>query len=439
MIRQICWARALGVALTLWLVTAQSMPVRAQPPAQEIRLPSGFVVETVASRLDAPTAFAFAPDGRIYVTLKAGVARVIHHGQLQRENVLDLSSQVNQMYNRGLVGVAVHPAFPQTPYLYFSYVYEPPEARAHKPGGARTSRVVRIAVDPDNLNRALPDTAVTILGANGGFEQIGNPDQSDREPLSCQAEDGRALQDCIPVEGTAHQANMLRFGRDGALYVSVGDGMEHAAGSLRAQDLDSLSGKILRINPLTGNGYPNNPFFTGQPSSNRAKVYMLGLRNPFRFAFHPTASELVIGDVGQAQWEEVNRGRAGANFGWPCFEGPDPSQQAPPCDTLHRTPNRAIFPVHAYPHTEGRVAIVGGDVYTGSAYPTGFRNRYFFADYNAGVVWMLPLTGPPAVQEFARGFSGVVQITLGPDGHLYLLSIRHGTLYRIRYTGDPGS
>lgn len=431
--------RTFCLLLALSFMIGQPLSGRAQSPTQDVELPPGFVAEVVANRLDGPTAFAFAPDERIYVTLKAGVVRVIQRGLLQRENVIDLSSQVNQMYNRGLVGVAVHPAFPRSPYLYFAYVHEPTEARGHKPGGARTSRVVRVSVDPDNPNRALPDTMVTLLGASGGFEQIGNPDQSDSEPHSCQHDDGSAVQDCIPVEGTAHQANMLRFGRDGALYVGVGDGGEHPAAGLRAQDPSSLSGKLLRIHPITGAGYANNPFYDRDPNSNRSKVYQLGLRNPFRFAFHPTNSEIWIGDVGEARWEEVNRGGAGANFGWPCFEGPDRQREAPACTPLWNNPRRAQFPVHVFPHTEGKVAVTGGDFYTGAQFPTSYHSAYFFGEYNTGAIWTMRQSGTRfTVEPFAAGFSGLVQISIGPDGHLYLLSIRHGALYRIRYTGGEG-
>lgn len=422
--------------LVTWLFLNQAAVIVYSQPA-EIELPSGFVAETVVKGLDSPTAFAFAPDGRIYLTQKPGVVRVFHEGRLVRENFFDLSQEVNQTYNRGLVGIAVHPDFPQTPYLYLAYAFQPPEARGYQDGGARLSRVVRISADPDNLNRALPDSLVVLLGASGTFEQIGNPDRSDSDPLSCRMEDGTAVRDCIPVEGTAHQANMLRFGRDGALYVGVGDGGEHPAAGLRAQDLNSLSGKILRIDPLTGAGYANNPFSDRDPNSNRSKVYQLGLRNPFRFAFHPTNGELWLGDVGEARWEEVNRGGAGANFGWPCFEGPDRHREAPVCTPLWDNPRRSLFPVHVFPHTEGKVAVTGGDFYTGAQFPAAYRNAYFFGEYNTGAIWTIRQTNRRyTVELFATGFSGLVQISPGPDGHLYLLSIRAGTLYRIRYDGE---
>jgi glucose/arabinose dehydrogenase len=434
--KQLSLRLILPVVLLFCLVGSSSIISYAQSQPGQISLPPGFTQEVVTNKLDGPTAFAFAPDGRIFVTQKAGTVRIIANNQLLPENFIDISQEVNQAFNRGLVGIAVHPGFPQTPYVYLAYVYQPKEAYAHKATGARLSRVMRVSADPANSNKGLPESKLIVLGAGGEFPQIGNPEKSDRAPFSCQDENGKALRDCIPVEGTAHQANMLRFGRDGALYVGVGDGGEYETAGLRAQDLDSLSGKMLRINPLSGAGYTNNPFYNGDPQSNRSKVFMMGLRNPFRFTFHPNGSDLFIGDVGQSSWEEVNRGRAGANFGWPCFENGDPKLTTPPCDKLQAAPKQLVFPVHAFPHTEGRVAIIGGDFYTGTSFPAEYQGAYFFGDYNVGKIWRLTLTNNGAqVSDFASGFAGLVQVSLGPDGNLYVLTVRGGTLYRIRWTG----
>ena len=112
----------------------------------------------------------------------------------------------------------------------------------------------------------------------------------------------------------------LQFGPDCALYVSVGDGGELAQKGFRGQDLNSLSGKILRIDALTGKGLRNNPFYDGNPDSDRSKeFYVYGLRNPFRFAFAPSSGELYIGDVGEGKHEEINRAGRGANLGLAVF------------------------------------------------------------------------------------------------------------------------
>jgi glucose/arabinose dehydrogenase len=103
---------------------------------------------------------------------------------------------------------------------------------------------------------------------------------------------------------------------------------------------------------------------------------------------------------------------------------------------LQAAPKQLVFPVHAFPHTEGRVAIIGGDFYTGASFPAEYQGAYFFGDYNVGKIWRLTLTNNGAqVSDFASGFAGLVQISMGPDGNLYVLTVRGGTLYRIRWGG----
>ena len=343
-------ARKLYWLVLLTICLAWPTVAFAQPEGKADELLPGFVKEVVVKGLDGPTAFAVAPDGRIYFTQKSGAVKVFQNGKLLRKNFLDLSAEVNQAYNRGLVGIALHPDFPKTPFVYLAYVYQPEEAKGHKDVGALAFRgVIRVTADPADLNKALPDSTLVILGANGTFDEIGNPDKSDSPPYTCQDEDGAPVTDCIPVEGTADQANVMHFSDDGALYVAVGDGGEYASAGLRAQDTGSLSGKILRINPLTGAGYRDNPFYDRNPNSNRSKVYMMGLRNPFRFAVHPSTGDLIIGDVGASTWEEINLGRKGANFGWPCFEGDDAAMDTGPCAKVQAAPRQATFPILRIP------------------------------------------------------------------------------------------
>jgi len=425
----------------LCLLLPAPVVARAQQQPSTMNLPAGFIQETVSDELDGPTSFAFAPDGRIFVTQKAGAVKVIHNGQLQSENFIDLSHEVNQMGDRGLLNVAVHPQFPAAPYVYFAYVYEPPEAHGYTDRGARVGRVLRIEADPNNPNRHVPDTGVVLVGRNSTFEQIGNPERPDQPPFTCVDENGAPVRDCLPAEGTAHTVDMIRFGRDGALYISVGDGSVNGAINMRAQDVDSLAGKILRVDPNTGQGYAGNPFYDGDPNSNRSKVYALGLRNPFRFALHPVTGALYVGEVGNDAWEEISRGGAGANFGWPCYEGPDPASNHERCQPLFDGAVPLAETLHAYRHERGLGAAIGGDFYTGSSYPAYYRNAYFFADFNAGLIqFITERSGEPVVNNFASNVLGPVQISMGPDGNLYVLSIVLGSLFRIRYvSADTGS
>ena len=110
----------------------------------------------MAGGLDRPTSFAIAPDGRIFVTEKAGKVRVVQDGELLPDPFIDLTNEVNDTADRGLLGIAVHPNWPSTPYVYLAYTYDPPEVSDRNPSGARVSRVLRLSADPNNLNVALP-------------------------------------------------------------------------------------------------------------------------------------------------------------------------------------------------------------------------------------------------------------------------------------------
>src|SRR5690606_36814020 len=136
-------------------------------------------------------------------------------------------------------------------------------------------------------------------------------------------------EDCLPSDSPCHTIRTLRLAPDGPLDVGKGEGADLSGGdprAVRVHSVDSLAGKSMRINPLTSGirqpaaGDADNPFFNGDLTSNRSRVYSFGLRNPYRFTVHPLTGEVYIGDVGYNTWEEMNRG-AGANFGWPCYEG----------------------------------------------------------------------------------------------------------------------
>ena len=296
--------------------------------------------------------------------------------------------------------------------------------------------MIRVEADPRNPDKARDGSKVVLLGANGTPDHMGDLDRGDRPPYSCMA-DGEPVADCLPVDGPSHTVDDLVFGPDGALYVSAGDGTLQPDLNVRAQNVDSLAGKILRINPLTGAGYADNPFYDGDPNSNRSKVYALGLRNPYRFTFDP-AGQLVVGDVGGERWEEINRGDPGANFGWPCLEGPLPNSGDPACAAVlsGAAPTTAAW--HSYAHADGYSAAIGGDFYTGDKYPAAYQGAYFFADHNHAALLYLPAGagGDDQAQEFATNVIAPVQISMGPDGSLYVLSFVDGTLSRIRYTGD---
>lgn len=436
--------RHAGRLLNLLLIGALLLPALASQPAHAqggFNMPYGFIQDTVVLGLDRPTSFALLPDGRILIAEKSGVVRVAQDGQLLPEPFIDLSTEVNDSSDRGLLGITVHPNWPAAPYVYLAYTYDPPEIKDHNPAGARVSRVLRLSADPNNLNVALPGSGVVLLGTNSTAEHVGNPDAGDTEPFSCFDDSGSFVRDCVAAEGTAHTLDSVRFGADGALYISSGDGIVNSKGNSRALNPDSLNGKILRINPETGEGYPDNPFFDGDPNSNRSKVFAMGLRNPFRFTVDPRNGQVIVADVGNSNWEEINRGGPGSNFGWPCYEGPYEAATYANCDAYHSGSLPITQAVYSYPHSvkdPQRGSAIGGDLYLGNVFPPLYRGAYFYHDFNGGVVDFLTFNadGSANHNEFATNVPGIVQMTTGQDGAIYVISVILGGIWRIRYA--PG-
>jgi glucose/arabinose dehydrogenase/PKD repeat protein len=426
----------LVVALVVGLMAFLPAPQPAQ--GQSYLLPRGFVRETVSANFTLPTGFAFAPDGRIFITEKSGKVWVVQNGQRLDTPFVDISDRVNTVADRGLLHVAVHPRFPTVPYVYLAYVYEPPEAAGFTDSGARVSRVSRFEASRSNSNVAVPGSEVVILGAGGTWDTIGNKEKTDAPPYSCVDGAGTPIQDCVPNEGPVHSIGSLAFGPDGALYVASGDGVNYGWASLRAQNLDVLVGKILRINPTNGQGYANNPFYDGNPNSNRSKVYALGMKNPWRLAFHPVTGELYATDVGQAKWEEINRTPPGANLGWPCWEGPLQNAFDPECEPVlsGEWPHTQAW--HFYPHLNGRGAALGGDFLRGTNFPAAYRGNYFFSEFNVATIERIFINADGAIvgETFGSGFTGGIQVSSGPGGALYFLSITEGALFRVVYKGE---
>ena len=428
-----------SLLLLLCLLLSLAPAAHAEPP--DLDLPRGFVQETVANGLTKPTAFAFAPDGRIFVAEKAGFVRVIDGNGLQSQPWLDISGKVNTFFDRGLDGIAVDPRWPGAPYIYLAYSYEPPEAKAHSPEGARVSKVVRVTAGGGNLNVGDPASEVVLVGSNSTFQYIGNPDVGDRAPYTCQHPDGAYVRDCVPNEGNSHMISQIGFGPDGALYISSGDGINYNYANLRAQSVDSLAGKILRVNPANGNGYANNPFYNGDPGSNRSKVFAVGVRNPWRFTFQPGTGALFVADVGNSKWEEINRVPAGANLGWPCFEGKTENAFDPECQPVLSGAWPVTHGVYVYPHAAKRGAAIGGDFVRGSAFPAIYRGAYFYSDFNSATIDYLLFDpqGQATSHVFTAPAFAAVQMSFGGDGALYVLYHFNGSLARIRYTGADNS
>lgn len=424
-------------------------------------LPRGFVSEVVAAGLELPTAIDFSNDGRMFIAEKNGVVRLWQNNVLQPQPFIDLSAEVNSARDRGLLGIAVHPQFPTLPYIYVLFAYDPPDVKIDGTG-ARIIRLLRLTADAEqNHSVALADPAsrVVILGKNGDRSMLGNENEGDDlERVACQiGPAGRATSytnDCVPADSAVHSNGGLRFGPDGMLYVGIGDNASPwmiDPRALRVQSLDNLAGKILRIDPMTGAGLRDNPFFDGNVNSNRAKVFNYGLRNPVRFSFKPgpanAVPEVVIGDVGWNTAEEVNIGR-GKNFGWPCYEGSDkeasyannPRTSALCGEVYRKTNTDAQKPAYEYDTLPEGGAVMVGDAYLGTNYPAEYRSAMFFADYERQwiKVGRVGANGALTVKDFAQFVGPVVDITAGPNQDLFYVVIGqkpNGEVRRIRYVG----
>jgi glucose/arabinose dehydrogenase len=452
------------IAFACLLATALLPPLPAA--AQTTPIGQSFELVRVASGLNLGVGFAFAPDGTMFIAEKGGVVRVLRGGALLPTPFVDLSAEVNNTSDRGLLGIAVHPSFPAQPYVYLLYTYDPPEVQGQlglpgpDQGGARVARLLRLTADANaGHNVALASGRTVLLGAQSVYANIGNPaGRNDYSRPSCFSA-GAYVRDCIPADELSHTIGTVTFGPDGMLYVSSGDGCDYTRAQTvctRSQDLDSLAGKVLRIDPLTGTAPTSNPFFDGDANSNRSKVYQLGLRNPFRMSFDSVTGALHVGDVGWNTWEEINRAGAGANFGWPCYEGNNSGNLAQPnytnmarCAALRDSGAAITRAIHAYDHAGTSSSVQVGDVYRGDRYPALYRGSLFYTDYNKQELRFLTFDAARNVtgsQLFANGLSGMVQVSSDPlSKDLFIMRIQtggagaSGAIDRLRYVApEPG-
>ncbi|SCL34094.1 Glucose/arabinose dehydrogenase, beta-propeller fold [Micromonospora rhizosphaerae] len=445
------------------LVAGVVAPVHAAPAAAAT-LPSGFQEQIVFSGLNAPTDLEFAPDGRIFVAEKGGRIKVFDNLADTSPTVFaDLSTNVHDQWDRGLLGLALPPNFPTSPWVYVLYTYDAPP-------GQVAPRWNDVCPDPSN-GLCVVTGRLSKLQASGdvmtGTEQVLIHDWCQQYP--------------------SHSIGDLEFGADGMLYATGGDGASFSAvdygnlpsgnptnpcsdppnegGALRSQDLRTtadetqLDGSLLRLDPTTGAAAPGNPNI-GSPDPDTRRIVATGLRNPFRLTLRPGTNEAWISDTGWNTWEEVDRvvdPTAGvANFGWPCYEGnlrQDGYDGAnlSVCETLYSAgPSAHTLPFVAWNHPNklipgeacptGSSSSTGVAFYptTGGPYPAAYNGALFFADYSRDCIWAsLPTTpgGLPSASNlvtFASSAASPVDLELGPGNELYYVDL-NGTIRRIRY------
>ena len=365
---------------------------------------------TVFSGLDHPTTVRFADDGRAFVAEKGGVVKEFDStADTTPTTVIDISGVVMNYWDRGLLGLAIDPAFlTGRPYLYLFYVYNVnavpsgvpatwPDNCPNPPGGTTdgcpvTSHLDRIEVNP-TTNVAVPNSRTNLLA-----------DWCQQYP--------------------SHSGGGLRFGTDGQLYLSTGDGasfngMDYGqrggtlpdttnpvtpmnacgdpvtgsvgavnvataeGGMLRSQDIRTgadplgLDGTVIRIDPDTGLASPGNPL-ASQTDPNAKRIVATGFRNPYRFTFRPGTNDLYLGDVGNGTWEEIERLIVPStpktpttlpNFGWPCYEGVArqgsfESLNTNMCASIYAQSGAVTSPLYQYSHTTATGASTVGPCYT---------------------------------------------------------------------------
>jgi glucose/arabinose dehydrogenase len=411
--------------VVLCLAALPGAQAREPRAASATVLPPGFSSEVIASGLVFPTTFVALPEGRLLIAEKQGTVRLLSQGVLRPEPFIDLRERINSFGDRGLLGMAVDPDFARNGYLYLLYTYEIEPADPDGPG-PMVGRLARYTVVGGS---ASPQSELVLLGT-----QVAR---------SCNQLPAGA--DCIPSDSASHSVAQVLFAPDGSLLVGTGDGARSDIvdeDALRAQSLDSLAGKLLRLSP-TGEGLPTNPFWTGNARDNRSKVWSLGLRNPFRFTVRPSNGVPYLGDVGWLAYEEIDVATAGANFGWPCYEGPERQPgyaSLPLCQALYELgPSAVKGPLYAWAHEGRSAAAVGGAFYTGTSYPSSLWGAYFFGDY--ALSWFRTLQVderdeliPGSVTPLASEVGTPVELRPGPDGDMLYLSITMGELRRLRYT-----
>jgi glucose/arabinose dehydrogenase len=403
--------------------------LRTEPAAATVR--PGFEDRLVAS-VDQAIGLAFTPDGRMLVASQGGKLWVHKGGQLLQTPALDISSRICADRESGLLGVAVDPDFGTAGhnYVYLSYTFK--------------KSPVCPTTDWNPENPENPVNRVSRFVMSG-------------DTIDPSSED--VLIDNVPSPTGYHNTGDLNFGKDGHLYVSVGDGKCDYAGNSdclnsndAARDSHVLLGKILRItrdgdipvtNPYTGTDSARCNL-TGRTDVGKKcqETFASGLRNPFRFAFDPNASgtRFFINDVGGPSWEEVDLGKAGADYAWNLCEGNHDNPSSPGsvnCSAAPYTP-----PVHEYSHDAGCTAITGGAFVPNGVWPAGYDNSYLFGDYGCKKIFELkPKSGGGFTQsEFASELGGVVDMAFGPYGTgqalYYTTYASGGEIHRIVPTGS---
>jgi glucose/arabinose dehydrogenase len=460
-------ARVLRQIVRTLIATALVFGAASMGPvhARATTLPPTFHESVVLSGLDFPTAVRFAPDGRVFVAEKSG--QILVYSALPDTTptlVADLSTEVYNFWDRGLLGIELDPR-PDKPYLYVLYTHD-----AEIGGIAPRWGSVGVLSDPCPAPPGASDDGCVVSARLSRFQVDGETKAGPEQVL---------VEDWCQ-QYPSHSIGDLAFGADGALYATAGDGASFTAvdhgqfgnpvnpcgdpadegGALRAQDLRTngdpvgLSGTVIRVDPDTGAGMPDNPRSL-DPDPNARRIVGFGLRNPFRMAIRPGTNDLWLGDVGWNAFEEIDRLSEPADaetddFGWPCYEG-DGHQDGYAaldlelCRSLYEG-GGSIHPYYSYPHfapsfpgdecATGSSSLSGLAFYEGGDY-ADYAGTLFFSDYSRNCIWAMRagqdgLPDATVVEPFAVDAAHPVDLQIGPGGDLYYVDFDGGTIRRIR-------
>jgi glucose/arabinose dehydrogenase/PKD repeat protein len=399
--------------------TASSRTATNEPPATSRRVDFS---DTLVASVPSPTAFTWTPDGRMLIASKPGRLMVVDDGQ--RSVAVDISARICDQSERGLLGVAVDPAFERNRFVYLYYTHEVGGACADRPGRFPQSRVGRFILGNDNV-------------------------------LARRSE--RVIVDHLVSPAPYHLAGDLEFGEDALLYISVGDGVCSLRQPSRCGPVNDNApnrsvplGKILRVDrhgvPPDDNPYAsaNGARRCARPSGVQggtgpcSEIFARGFRNPFRFARKPGTNTFYVNDVGLHTWEEVDRLRKGGNYGWNSREGHCRRDSKTRCGTVRGL----INPIHDYLHGKCR-SITGGAFVPKGLWP-GHDGAYLYADFGCDRVFRLsPEPGGGLKRtRFAEGLDGPTHLRFGPhegSSALYYASFFGGEVRRIASTstGTP--
>ncbi len=363
----------------------------ASPSSAEV--PGDLSLEMVAGGFSRPVAVVGSGDGndRLFVVEQSGRILVVDEGEVLGTPFLDIASQVESSSSeQGLLGLAFHPDYSANGYFFVNYTYDPAGA------GPDVTRISRFEVSADNSNRADHGSEVVLLQFDQDFSN--------------------------------HNGGGLNFGPDGYLYISTGDGGSGGDPNNRAQRLETLLGKLLRIDVDGGDPYAvpvDNPFVdlhTALP-----EIWAYGLRNPWRFSFDRHTGDLFIGDVGQNNVEEIDfqpaSATGGENYGWSCREG-DRTLNFNPCDGAPLTD-----PILVYDHSLG-CSVTGGFRYRGRI--SSLWGLYVFGDFCSGRIWLAAEDGGVwTAEQWTDTDFTISSFGEDDDGELYVVAFNRGEIYRF--------